>query len=86
MLAGLRGKVDHGAHAGSVVRAARGIFWKEQDAYARQIGLWTSERLASLNSHLLAAEARLMANSAELGAVILEQELTRIARAAARAR
>jgi DNA polymerase III subunit delta len=85
-LASLRSKVDHGAQPGSVVRGARGIFWKEQDAYVRQLGRWTSERLAGLNSHLLAIEARLMANNAELGGVILEQELTRIARAAARAR
>jgi DNA polymerase III subunit delta len=85
-IAGLRGKVDQGAQAGSVVRAARGIFWKEQDAHVQQVGRWTSERLAGLNGHLLAIEARLMATPAELGAVILEQELTRIARAAARAR
>ncbi len=85
-LAGLRGKIDHGAQPGPVVRAARSIFWKEQDAYVRQLGRWSSQRLAGLNTHLLKLEAQLMANSADLSGVILEQELTRIARAAARAR
>jgi DNA polymerase III subunit delta len=86
MLAGLRAKIDKGAQAGALVRGTRGIFWKEQDAYVRQVNRWTSPRLAALNSHLLATEAKLMATPAELGAVILEQELSRIARAAARAR
>jgi DNA polymerase III subunit delta len=86
MLAGLRGKMDHGAQAGALVRAARGIFWKEQDAYVQQLHRWTSRRLSSLNNHLLGLEARLMANNAESGSIMLEQELTRIARAAARSR
>jgi DNA polymerase III subunit delta len=86
LLAGLRGKMDHGAQAGSLLRATRGIFWMDHDAYTRQLGRWTSERLASLNGHLLSLEARLMANPPDMGATLLEQELTRIARAAARAR
>ncbi len=86
MLAGLRGKVDQGAAAGPLIRGTRAIFWKEQDAFERQIMRWTSERLASLNSHLLATEARLMATGADIGSVIVEQELSRIARAAARTR
>lgn len=84
LLAGLRAKVDKGGQPGSVVRGAHGIFWKERDAYTQQVQRWTSPRLAGLNAHLLEIEARLMAAGAELGAVILEQELTRIARAAAR--
>lgn len=86
LLAGLRAKVDEGGQPGSVVRGARGIFWKEQDAFVRQVQRWTSARLAGLNAHLLDLEARLMAAGGELGPVILEQELTRIARAAARSR
>ncbi len=86
MLAGLRAKIDKGANAAALVRGTRGIFWKDQDAYVRQVNRWTSPRLASLNTHLLSMEAKLMATPAEMGAVILEQELSRIARAAARAR
>lgn len=86
MLAGLRGKVDQGAKADPLVRGTRSIFWKDYDAYIRQVNRWTSERLASLNSHLLGVEAQLMAKGADMGAVLIEQELTRIARAAARAR
>jgi DNA polymerase III subunit delta len=86
LLASLRGKVDGGALAGSLVRATPAIFFKEKNDVTLQLERWQSSRLAGLNGHLLDIEKRLMAVKAELGAVILEQELTRIARAAARAR
>jgi DNA polymerase III subunit delta len=86
LLAGMRAKVDNGGQAGAVVRGTRGIFWKEQDAYVRQLGRWPSARLAGLNSHLLELEAKLMSVGADMGVTVLEQELTRISRAAARAR
>ncbi len=86
LLAGLRGKVDQGAKADSLVRGTRSIFWKDYDAHIRQVNRWTSERLAALNGHLLGVEALLMAKGADVGAVLIEQELTRIARAAARTR
>lgn len=86
LLIGMRAKVEEGANAGAVVRANRAIFWKEQEAFTRQVQRWTAPRLAGLNAHLLEVEARLMATSAELIETVLEEELVRIARAAARSR
>ena len=86
MLAGMRAKVEEGANAGAVVRANRAIFWKEQEAFSRQIQRWTAQRLAGLTGHLLEVEAKLMATGADLTETLLEEELVRIARAAARSR
>jgi DNA polymerase III subunit delta len=86
MLAGLRAKVDGGASPANVVESNRAIFYKERGAFTQQLMCWPSKRLAGLNGHLIDIEARLMAVKADLGVVILEQELTRIARAAARAK
>ncbi len=86
LLAGLRAKVDSGANPGALVRATKSIFWKEQDEHARQLQRWTSARLSGLMGHLLDLEKRLMALGGDLGPVLLEEELARIARAAARAR
>lgn len=84
LLSSLRAKVDNGANAAAVVKAARSIFWKEADDFVKQLGRWPSVRLAGLNGHLLEVEAKLMAVKDGLGSVILEEELIRIARAAAR--
>ncbi len=86
LLCSLRGKVDGGASAGSLVRATPSIFFKEKNDVTGQLERWQSARLAGLNGHLLDIERRLMSVKAELGGVLLEQELSRIARAAARAR
>ena len=86
MLAGLRAKVDGGSSPSNVVESNRAIFWKERDAFTVQLTCWPSKRLSGLNGHLIDIEARLMSVKAELGSVILEEELTKIARAAARAR
>lgn len=86
LLMGLRGKVDNGAQAGALVRATPSIFFMEKADVTTQLSCWPSARLAALNGHLLDIENRLMHVKAELGTVILEQELTKIARAAARAR
>lgn len=86
MLAGMRAKVEEGANAGAVVRANRAIFWKEQETFSRQVQRWTAQRLAGLNAHLLDVEARLMAMGTDLTDTVLEEELVRIARAAARSR
>jgi DNA polymerase III subunit delta len=86
VLASLRAKVDGGASPDQVVESNRAIFWKERSDFSAQLNRWPSPRLAGLNGHLIAIEAQLMAVKAELGAVISEQELTKIARAAARAR
>jgi DNA polymerase III subunit delta len=84
LLASMRAKVDNGANPAAVVKATRSIFWKEADDFARQLGRWPSARLAGLNGHLLDIEAKLMSVREGLGSVILEEELIRIARAAAR--
>jgi DNA polymerase-3 subunit delta len=84
MLAAMRTKLDNGANPGAVVKATRSIFWKDADNYAQQLGRWPSARLAGLNAHLLEVEAKLMQVRDGLGVTILEEELVRIARAAAR--
>ena len=84
MLAAMRTKVDNGANPGAVVKATRSIFWKDADSYAQQLARWPSARLAGLNSHLLEVEAKLMHVRDGLAVTILEEELVRIARAAAR--
>jgi DNA polymerase III subunit delta len=86
ILAGLRGQVNGNMSPADVVEKTRSIFWKERKDFTDQLGRWQSSRLAGLNGHLLDIEQRLMSVKAELGTVILEQELTKIARAAARAR
>lgn len=85
-LTGLRAKVEAGADAGAAVRGNRAIFWKEQDMFIRQVRQWSAARLAGLNAHLIDLEAKLMAAGGDLGDTILEAELVRIARAAARSR
>jgi DNA polymerase III subunit delta len=86
LLAGLRSKVDAGAAPGALIRATKSIFWKEQAEHENQLKCWTSVRLAGLMGHLIAMEQQIMALGADLGTVLLEEELARIARAAARAR
>ena len=86
LLAGLRAKVDAGAQPGALVRATKAIFWKEQGEHENQLKRWSAVRLAGLMGHLLDIEQKIMALGADLGAVLLEEELARIARAAARAK
>jgi DNA polymerase-3 subunit delta len=86
MLTGMRAKVEAGAEPGSVVRGNRAVFWKEQDMYVRQLRQWSAARLAGLNGHLVELEAKLMATGGDLTDTVLEQELVRIVRAAARSR
>jgi DNA polymerase III subunit delta len=84
LLGSMRAKVDNGASPGAVVKATRSIFWKESDDFVKQLLRWPSARLAGLNGHLIDVEAKLMSVREGLGTVILEEELIRIARAAAR--
>ncbi|MCC6481890.1 MAG: DNA polymerase III subunit delta, partial [Sphingomonadaceae bacterium] len=86
LLTGMRAKVEDGANAGAVVRANRAIFWKEQGAFTQQVQRWNASRLAGLNAHLIEVEAKLMATGADLNETLFEEELVRIARAAARSR
>jgi DNA polymerase III subunit delta len=85
LLAGLRAKVDSGANAGALIRATKSIFWKEQAAHENQLKRWSAARLSGLTGHLLALEKQAMALGGELAPVMLEEELARISRAAARA-
>ena len=84
MLAAMRAKVDNGANPGAVVKATRSVFWKDTEYYVQQLSRWPSARLAGLNGHLLEVESKLMHVRDGLGTTILEEELVRIARAAAR--
>ncbi len=84
MLAAMRAKVDNGANPGAVVKATRSVFWKDSEYYVQQLSRWPSARLAGLNGHLLEVESKLMDVRDGLGTTILEEELVRIARAAAR--
>lgn len=84
LLAGLRAKADKGGSISVIVESTRAIFFKERDEFVKQLGRWPSARLAALNGHLLSVEAQLMSVRDGLGSTILEQELTRITRAAAR--
>ena len=86
LLASLRAKVDKGSNPSAVVKATRSIFWKDADDFVTQLGRWTSARLVGLNGHLLELESKLMSVREGLGVIILEEELIRIARAAARSR
>ncbi len=86
LLAGLRAKVDAGAAPGALIRATKSIFWKEQAEHEVQLKCWTAQRISGLMGHLLDMEQKVMALGADLGSVFLEEELTRIARSAARAR
>ncbi|MGB5078298.1 MAG: DNA polymerase III subunit delta [Sphingorhabdus sp.] len=83
-LASLRARVDKGSNPAVVVKATRTIFWKDADAFVKQLTCWPSARLSGLNGHLVEVEAKLMSVKEGLGIVILEEELVRIARAAAR--
>ncbi len=85
MLITLRSKVDAGTSPGALVRATPSIFFKEKEDVSGQLSRWPSARLAGLNGHLLDIEQRVMSAKTETGMVILEEELTKIARAAARA-
>ncbi len=86
LLAGLRAKVDDGVSPEPLVRGTHSVFFMERSAVVDQIGRWTSAKLAGLNGHLIELEQTLMSVKAEVGVTILGQELSRIARMAARSR
>ncbi len=86
MLAAMRPQVDGGRSAAEVVKRNPAIFWKEESLVAIQLTIWTSQRLAALITHLLNMEGEIMAVKVEFSTIFLEQELMRIARAAASVR
>ncbi len=83
-LIGLRSRLGNGGNARAAVEADRAIFWKEQDAYVRELSLWPAARLTRLNERLIALEGAIMANNA-MADTLLGQELSEICNAAAQA-
>lgn len=79
----LRSEVDSGLAPGQVVKAARGIFWKEQDLYAAELRLWNAPRLSRLNQRLIDLEGAIMSAPSSMSDTILGEGLTAICRAAA---
>ena len=85
-LARHRGDVDQGNSTESVMASAgRSLFFKDKAAVSRQIGRWSSDRLAAALGHTLDAERALKA-PASLGNDAVAALLFRIAQTAARRR
>ena len=86
LLARLRGEVDRGKSPSAVTSAmGKALFYKDQAPVTAQLTRWPSARLATASSRLLECERALMA-SGTAGHVIAAEELTAIARVAARLR
>ena len=77
---GSRGNIDALLEA---EKAARRIFWKEQDALASQLRLWRGRRLERLVEKLVALHRSLLSRSQDAD-LMLAQGLTEIARFSAR--
>ncbi|GAA4048271.1 hypothetical protein GCM10022213_19990 [Parerythrobacter jejuensis] len=65
-------------------KQARRIFWKDERDLREQLRIWRGKRLDRLVARLTALHRHLLANS-QSGEILLAQELTQIARAAAAA-
>jgi DNA polymerase-3 subunit delta len=86
MLARLRAEVERGKSVGTVMASAgKAVFWKEQDAVAREIGRWPAAGLARAIGRLVEAEKRIMSADGP-GVIAADAELLAIARQAGRAR
>ena len=86
MLARLRAEVEGGKSVGAVMASAgKAVFWKEQDAIAREIGRWSAAGLARAIGRLVEAEKRIMSADGP-GVIAADAELLAIARQAGRAR
>lgn len=82
LLARHRGDVDAGASLDSVMSSAgKSMFYKDKPAVARQLGRWSSARLATVAQRLLAAELDFK-SLGSLGAGVIAEPLFAIARAA----
>lgn len=83
LLLTLRGVVDGGASPQTAVDAARPpIFWKEKEAVAAELGLWTTPALVSGLAETLGAERAIKA-SGGLGDLAAEVAILGLARRAA---
>lgn len=80
-LLSLRARMGRAGNARAAVEADRSIFWKERDAIARELALWTAPRLTRLNQRLIALEGAIMANHT-LADTLLGHELSAICQAA----
>lgn len=86
LLAKLRAAVDGGGSIQSVMASGgKGIFWREQESVAAQLGRWPSDLIAKSIGRLLEAELQVKA-SGGLGALAVDEELFAISRQAARMR
>jgi len=80
LLLTLRGVVDGGASPQTVVDSARPpIFWKEKDAIAAELGLWSTPMIVRALSDLLAAE-RDIKTSGSLGESVAHAAILLLAR------
>ncbi len=86
LLLGLRGGVDGGASPKTVVEGARPpIFWKEKDAIAAELAIWTTPALVRGLADILAAE-RAIKSSGSLGETMADAAILTLARRAAAGR
>ena len=86
MLLSLRGIVDGGASARTAVEGARPpIFWKEKDAVAIELSLWTTQGIVRSLGEILAAE-RAIKSSGSLGETLADTAILTLARRAAAGR
>ncbi len=82
MLLGLRAIVDGGASPQSAVEGARPpIFWKEKEAVAAELMVWSTPRLSRALGEVLAAE-RAIKSSGSLGETLADMVLINLARQA----
>ncbi len=86
LLSAMRTQVDAGMSARETAKKNFAVFWKDEDVVASQLMLWSSKRLAALMSHILSLETQIMAAGVGFADILLEQELMRICRAAARSK
>ncbi len=86
MLLGLRGMVDGGASVQSAVDGARPpIFWREKEAVAAELQLWSTPALVQGLAALLAAE-RAIKTSGSLGETLADAAILTLSRRAAAGR
>jgi DNA polymerase-3 subunit delta len=80
LLARLRARVEQGQGTSAVMASqGKSLFWKEKDVVERQLGSWSSEKLARCLSRLVTAEQEVK-RSGGIGPVAADAELLAIAR------
>jgi DNA polymerase-3 subunit delta len=82
-LAEMRGEVDGGASAESVVERHR-VFWKEKASTAKALRRWDATQITAALARVRRAERSVMAGGGTIGATGAAYETLAIARAAAR--